>query len=87
MDFVVRSWGKVKNEVSVRYLNSKFLGREAALDIIHEFNEGIKELNKGQLLQISMDGSSVNWAYLKEIQKHCEQKELSQLIKIVSCGL
>ena len=87
MAFVVRCWDKVKNEVSVHYLNSKFLGHEAAFDIIHEFNEGIKELNKGQLLQMSMDGSSVNWAYLKEIQKHCEQKELSQLIKIISCGL
>ena len=36
----------VKNEVSVRYHNSKFLGHAAALDLIHKFNEGIKELNK-----------------------------------------
>ena len=53
MDFVVRYWHNVENKVSVRYLNLKFLGHAAALDIIHEFNEGIKELNKGQLLQIS----------------------------------
>ena len=72
MDFVARYWDNVKNEVSVRYLNSKFLGHAATLDIIHEFNEGIKELNKGQLLQISMDGPSDNWAFLKEMQKHRE---------------
>ena len=77
----------MKNEVSVHYLNSKFLGHAAALDIIHEFNEGIKELNKGQLLQISMDGPSVNWTFLKEIQKHHEEAELPQLINIGSCGL
>ena len=71
----------------MRYLNSKFLGHAAALDIIHEFNEGIKELNKGQLLQISVDGPSDNWAFLKEIQNHREQEELQQLINISSCGL
>ena len=38
MDFFVRYWDNVKNEVSVRYLNSKFLGHAVALDIIHEFN-------------------------------------------------
>ena len=50
MHFVVRYWDNV---VSVRYLNLKFLGHAAALDIIHKFNKDIKELNKGQLLQIS----------------------------------
>ena len=27
---------------------------------------------------MSMDGASVNWAFLKEIQKHHEQEELPQ---------
>ena len=87
MDFVVPYWDNVKNKVSLRYLNSKFIGHAAALDIIHELKKGIKELNKGQLLQISIDGPSVNWAFLKEIQKHREQEELSQLIIVGSCGL
>ena len=87
MEFVVRYWDNVKNEVSVRYLNSEFLGHAAAVDIIHEFGEGIKELKKRQLLQISMDGPSVNWAFFKKMQKHREQEELSQLINIGSCGL
>ena len=63
MDFVVWYWDNVKNEVSVCYLNSEFLVHGAALDIIDEFNEGVKELNKGQLLQISMDSPSVNRAF------------------------
>ena len=87
MDFVVPYWDNVKNKVSLRYLNSKFIGHAAALDIIHELKKGIKELNKGQLLQISIDGPSVNWAFLKEIQKHRQQEELSQLIIVGSCGL
>ena len=32
---------------------------------------------------MSMDGASVNWAFLKEIQKHHEQEELPQLIQAV----
>ena len=87
MDFVVPYWDNVKNKVSLRYLKSKFIGHAAALDIIHELKKGIKELNKGQLLQISIDGPSVNWAFLKEIQKHRQQEELSQLIIVGSCGL
>ena len=47
----------------------------------------MKELNKGQLLQISVDGPSVNRAFLKEIEKHREQEELPQLINIGSCCL
>ena len=47
----------------------------------------MKELNKGQLLQISVDSPSVNRAFLKEIQKHREQEELPQLINIGSCCL
>ena len=38
-------------------------------------------------MQISVDGPSVNWAFLKEIQNHREQEELQQLINIGSCGL
>ena len=84
MDFVVRYWDNVKNEVSVRYLNSKFLGPAAALDIIHEFNEGIKEFNKVQLLQISMDGPS-----LKIFQRNTKVPRARRIatINIGSCGL
>ena len=38
-------------------------------------------------MQISVDGPSDNWAFLKEIQNHREQEELQQLINIGSCGL
>ena len=53
MDFAVRYWDNAENKVSARYFNLKFLRHAAVLDIIHEFNEGIKELNKGQFLQVS----------------------------------
>ena len=74
MDFVVRYWNDVKNKVSLRYLNSKFLGHAEALDIIHELNKGIKELNKRQLLQISIDGPSVNWAFSKKYKYTVSKK-------------
>ena len=39
------------------------------------------------MLQVSMDGASVNWALYDELRKHREREELPSLINIDSCGL
>ena len=38
------------------------------------------------MLQVSMDGTSVNWALYDELGKHREREELPGLISIGSCG-
>ena len=58
MDFVVRFFNK--DRVTCRYLTSVFLGHTHA-DDLKKFEEGIKDLEKKIMLQISMDGPNVNW--------------------------
>lgn len=84
MDINVRFWDDEKNEVVTRYLTSCFLGRSRASDLLAAFKEGISGLKTNKLLQISMDGPNVNWAFLREIKKQLTEREL---LELGSCGL
>jgi hypothetical protein len=46
--------------VSTRYLNSVFLGHATAVDLELKFKEGLGSLSLTKLIQVSMDGPSVN---------------------------
>jgi len=50
---------------STRYLGSQFLGHATADDLLTKFVETMKDLNCRQLIQISMDGPSVNWSFIE----------------------
>ena len=58
MDFLVRYFHKDK--VTCRYITSGFRGHTRAEDLKMKFEEGIIELEKKKMLQISMDGPNVN---------------------------
>ena len=58
MDFLVRYFNK--DRVTYRYLTSGFLSHTCAEDL-KKFKEGIKDLEKKKMLQVSMDGTNVNW--------------------------
>ena len=47
----------------------------------------LSDLKLEKLLQISMDGPNVNWDVLKCHSQYREEKELTQLVIIGSCGL
>ena len=86
MDFIVRYF--YKDKVRCRYLNSEFLGHTRAEDLQEKFHEGIKDLQKKKLLQISMDGPSVNWKLYENIVKEwSENDDYPGLIDIGSCSL
>ena len=67
--------------------DSNVLGHASAQDLLKEFQEALKDLRESSMLQVSMDGPSVNWALYDELRKHGEREELPSLIKIGSCGL
>ena len=87
MDFSLRLWDKTANEAAVQYFNSKFLGNASAQDLFKDFQEALKYLRESSMLQVSMNGPSVNWTLYDELRKHCEREELPSLINIGSCGL
>ena len=78
-----------KNEVSVRYLGSAFLGHSRGVDLLEAFNDVHKGLNiSKQLIQVSMDGPNVNWVLLdgiKQIKKN--DPSSPEIQEMGSCGL
>ena len=61
LDIHVRYWNTVENEICTEYLTSKFLGHACAADICDSLQPTLTDLTYKKLLQISMDGPSVNW--------------------------
>lgn len=86
MDIVVRFWDSSRNIVATRYLNSTFLGHATARDLEQKFKEGLLGLSEKKILQVSMDGPSVNWKFLDSLRGSRDESD-RKLIDIGSCGL
>lgn len=86
MDMNVRFWDSNSNMVVTRYLTSEFLGRSRALDLLEAFKKGIDRLPLEKILQVSMDGPNVNWAFLRELNLDMKEHS-SKLLELGSCGL
>lgn len=87
MDLIVSFWSKSLNQVCTRYLNSVFLGHARASDLIEKFREGVSDLDLNKLLQISMDGPSVNLKFLRVIREDLLAENGCDLLDLGSCGL
>ena len=88
LDFHVRYWEK--EHVESHYFTSDFLGHATADDLLKSFEKCVACLPKKNLLQLSMDGPSVNWKFYKSFQEslHSRQDCLSiSMISIGACGL
>ena len=66
MDFYVHIWNHDKVETC--YYNSEFLGHASAEDMLGKFHSSKENLHFGNLIQLSMDGSSVNWKFYKMVE-------------------
>ena len=87
MDIGICFWSIEEKQVKVRYLDSQFLGHATSGDLLENFNKSLVELDLSKIIQISMDGLSVNWCFYDEVIKNRKEMELHQLINIGSCGL
>lgn len=87
LDVILRFWDANDNMVKTRYFDSQFLRRPNAENLINKLNSSTEEISKNHLIQISMDGPSVNWKLWELLASEREEKDLPQLINIGSCGL
>ena len=87
MELMVRYWDINWNKVKVRYWNSKFLGHTTHTDLLHHFNDAFSGLDMSKMIQVSMDGPTVNWKLFEALVSYRSECELPQLINIGSCGL
>ena len=49
--------------------NSRFLGYAVHTDLLSHFLNSIKDLNKSNIIQVSMDGRNVNLKFYTELVK------------------
>lgn len=85
MDFHVRFW-QANGEVKTRYLGSEFIGHATAADML-KFNACVGKLNLAKLVQIAMDGPTVNWAFYERMETDLKLNMKLTLLDIGSCNL
>lgn len=89
MDIHVRYWDESKHVVHTRYLDSQFMGRASAADMVEHFESAVLggQLNPSNLIQIGMDGPSVNWKFYELISEKLKKDFDTKLLNVGSCGL
>ncbi|KAK2140319.1 hypothetical protein LSH36_1393g00020 [Paralvinella palmiformis] len=85
LDIHVRLWRH--DQVHTRYLTSQFIGYAAATDLLEHFNASTSDLCRNGLLQVSMDGPSVNWSFYEKLEKEIKNECGMGLLNFRSCGL
>ena len=86
MDVNIRYWNDSTNKVETRYFDSKFLERPNAEHLFNCINEAIAGLKEDKLLQLAMDGPSVNWNVLDMLDDSLVEKGFGKTINIGSCA-
>lgn len=74
-------------QVGTHYFTSLFMGHATAEDMIEHFETGTDGLNMRRLLQLSMDGPSVNWKFHRMFQTKISSTYDHFLLNVGSCGL
>ena len=74
-------------KVSARYVTSVFLGHSRHTDLNNSFASLIHESSEDKLVQLSMDGPSVNVKLCQVVQDDRKEKGLQHLLDIATCGL
>jgi hypothetical protein len=88
MDCYVRFFNNDKKQVMTRYITSSFLGHATANNMKAAFTENCKRLDPRKLLQISMDGPSVNLKLHRTLSSEMmEDADNPSLVDIGTCGL
>ena len=87
MDVFTRYWDNHAKRVWVRYYDSRFLGHATHKDLLHNFNDALKDVDSTKILQVSMDGPSTNLRFLEELQKEKKADQLREVIDIGTCNL
>ena len=70
MDLAVNFWDNVVNKVCTCYLNLTFLSHTRLRDLFEHYISALDSLDLKKLLQVSVDGPNVNWAYFSELRNY-----------------
>ena len=82
LDLYVRYWDPTENIVMSRYWQSTFLGHSRATDLASKILTEDVKLPVSDMIQLSMDGPSVNWKLHDMIEEHLQSNYNQKLINI-----
>ena len=75
MDVAIRFWNNSKKQAETWYLTSEFLHRPNAENLVNSLSSALKHLDQQNLLQLSMDGASINWNVLDIVSEKRNENE------------
>ena len=87
MDLVVNYWDDVQNRVCTRYLDSTFVGHSRSNDLLEHFLLDLQSLNKVKVIQVSMNGPNVSWAFFEALRSFWDENGMNKLLPNGSCCL
>lgn len=88
MDIFVRWYNENTSSVVTNYYTSIFLGHCAADDLLSGFLKALEHVPLKKIMQVSMDGPSVNIKFLEKLERHLEEQcILEKILNIGTCGL
>ena len=87
LDFLVQYFDVLEMKVSTSYVTSVFLGHCRHTSLYNSFTSMMDELSEDKLIQLSINGPSVNIKVLQVVQDDRKDKGLPHLLDIGTCGL
>ena len=84
---LIRYWDSEANLVKVRFWNSSYLGHGTHKDVLEKFENSLTGFNPSKMIQVFMDGLSVNLKFLESLCNLRESERLPGLIDIGVCQL
>jgi hypothetical protein len=75
------------DNISSRYFGTEFMGHATAEDLMRDLDHITEGLPRRGILQMSMDGPSVNWKLYRTFEENMFLETGAHLINIGSCGL
>ena len=72
MDSIIRLWDHTEQKAQVRFWSSSYLGHSTHFDLLENFNSCIDSLDPSRMVQVSMDGTSVNLKFYKALKNQRE---------------
>ena len=61
----------------MRYFGSNFVGHSRSNELLEHFLLGLQSLDKAKVIQVSMDGPNVNWAFSEELHNFRDENDIS----------
>ena len=84
---LVNFWDNVFNKVCKCYLDSTFIRHAQHQHLFEHFVAALDSLDLKKLLQVSVDGPNVSWAFFSELRNYETENDMSKLLSTGSCNL